>query len=49
METYKISILLLLSVLKVNCGDNKDQIKNYSALESPFRSQKVNLLWTKAR
>ena len=29
--------------------DEKDPIVNYSALENPFRSQKCNLLWDKAR
>ena len=45
-------ILLCLSVLQGNHGaenSTKDQIKNYSSLDTPFRSQKVNLLWTKAR
>mgnify|MGYP001229293916 FL=1 len=45
-------IILYLSVLQGNHGaenSEKDQIKNYSALDIPFRSQKVNLLWTKAR
>ena len=27
----------------------KDSILNYSALENPFRVQKINLLWEKAR
>ena len=27
----------------------KDYILNYSALENPFRVQKINLLWEKAR
>jgi len=47
-----IKILLYLSVLHGNHGaenSTKDQIKNYSSLDTPFRSQKVNLLWTKAR
>merc|ERR1712062_143370 len=47
-----IKILLYLSVLHGNHGaenSTKDQIKNYSSLDNPFRSQKVNLLWTKAR
>ena len=29
--------------------DQKDAILNYSALENPFRVQKINLLWDKAR
>jgi len=29
--------------------DRKDSILNYSALENPFRVQKINLLWDKAR
>ena len=29
--------------------EEKDPIVNYSALENPFRSQKCNLLWDKAR
>ena len=27
----------------------KDSILNYSALDNPFRVQKINLLWEKAR
>jgi hypothetical protein len=30
-------------------GPEKDPILNYSALENPFRVQKINLLWEKAR
>jgi len=33
----------------VECQDDKEDIKNYSSLEDPFRMQKCNLLWTKAR
>jgi len=29
--------------------DDKEVIKNYSSLEDPYRMQKCNLLWTKAR
>jgi hypothetical protein len=28
---------------------DKDPILNYSSLENPFRVQKINLLWEKAR
>ena len=40
----------MLSFVNVYSQENrKDTIMNYSALENPFRSQKCNLLWNKAR
>lgn len=47
--------LLVLSASRAACAvsdfypDAKGPIKNYGALESPFRMQKCNLLWEKAR
>jgi len=32
-----------------NDAPQKDAVLNYSALENPFRVQKINLLWEKAR
>lgn len=50
MNSTKMSLLIILSFAMVHSlQDEKDPIVNYSALENPFRSQKCNLLWDKAR
>ena len=50
MNSTKLSFLIILSFAMVySLQDEKDPIVNYSALENPFRSQKCNLLWDKAR
>merc|ERR1712198_323010 len=50
---YKMLKLILFKaiLLFVTIGgqDDKEVIKNYSSLEDPYRMQKCNLLWTKAR
>ena len=44
----KYSILLSVIVVSINC-EEKEPIKNYASLEDPFRMQKCNLVWNKAR
>ena len=51
-----IGRIVLLSVLISERGsdknfypDSKEPIKNYASLDDPFRMQKCNLLWNKAR
>lgn len=50
MELKVVLLLAMLSCLTVH-GDEaeKESFVNFAALESPFRAQKVNLLWNKAR
>ena len=45
---FIILVLSLQSLVKSQTLD-KDPIMNYAALEKPFRMQKVNLVWEKAR
>ena len=50
MNSTNLSFLIILSFAMVHSlQEEKDPIVNYSALENPFRSQKCNLLWDKAR
>jgi len=48
-----MNLVLLLAIFLALCAngqeDSKDSSINYKTLENPFRSQKVNLLWDKAR
>ena len=60
-ELKFVSLVAFLSLVVVLCSaasndleeseeeNEKDSILNYSALENPFRVQKINLLWEKAR
>lgn len=56
MDSFPWMLLILLSVASIHCqgeDDNTDlfgeKISNYRILDDPFRRQKLNLLWTKAR
>lgn len=61
MMYFKGSILMIVSFVLVKCSeyheasnnafypDAKEDIKNYSGLEKPFRMQKINLVWDKVR
>ena len=50
MKMLKYTILLSVLVANIFCQfAGKDDIKNYASLEDPFRMQKCNLLWNKAR
>jgi len=45
-------LLLSVSLCLANCSaldDTKDDILNYSSMVDPFRMQKINLVWEKAR
>ena len=47
----KYSVFLTVIAVYINCqqSDEKESIKNYASLEDPFRMQKCNLVWNKAR
>ena len=47
----KYSVFLAVIAVCVNCQqfEEKEPIKNYASLEDPFRMQKCNLVWNKAR
>lgn len=52
MKIFLGFVLLVIFLAKnVNSFDNddKEQVGTYTNLKDPFRSQKVNLLWNKAR
>ena len=49
-KMLRISSVLLILTVVVSCQNNeKEVIKNFASLEDPFRMQKCNLLWNKAR
>ena len=53
MEFRKILILLFIIIESTNSTiediQAEEKTVNYSAMDSPFRTQKCNMLWTKAQ
>ena len=56
MDLSDLTRILFIFVLTIGISNSlEDQLEgeektvNYAAIDSPFRSQKVNMIWNKAR
>ena len=50
MDLSRILLIFVILIGATSSSEERDdQTVNYAAIDSPFRSQKVNMIWNKAR